>query len=379
MARRSVRAPDCSTWNSPNRTACCSSGLPSTSTSAASQNSSRYARCSRTSPSQPVKRAPDSAPATWSRTAASERRLDHPYPISFTTRSCSPGCSVQAIVRRAQSWLTATSVSVRPGASTMCPMPAPMRRPLARVRCSSTIERSSRSCATGWRGRSSTAATRGSRDSRGCCSFATSSDCRVIRAARSTGSTTYSMAAIARCENDTSRRERTRTRVCALDVRYGDLHDHHRRLDLRTGMLERTVDWTSTAQTRVRVRSRRLVSFSQRAIAAIEYVVEPVERAARITLQSELVANEQQPRLSRDPRVAAVLDRPLQPVAQDRDDLSIVLLHRTRASGLLMGAGMGHIVEAPGRTETEVAVSQDWARLTIACTLQPGEQLRVVK
>ena len=164
-----------------------------------------------------------------------------------------------------------------------------------------------------------------------------------------------------------------------LDVRYGDLHDHHRRLDLRTGMLERTVDWTSTAQTRVRVRSRRLVSFSQRAIAAIEYVVEPVERAARITLQSELVANEQQPRLSRDPRVAAVLDRPLQPVAQDRDDLSIVLLHRTRASGLLMGAGMGHIVEAPGRTETEVAVSQDWARLTIACTLQPGEQLRVVK
>jgi len=95
-----------------------------------------------------------------------------------------------------------------------------------------------------------------------------------------------------------------------FDVRYGDLHDHHRRLDLRTGLLERTVDWTSTAQTQVRVRSRRLVSFSQRAIAAVEYVVEPVERAARITLQSELVANEQQPRLSRDPRVATVLEHP---------------------------------------------------------------------
>lgn len=80
-----------------------------------------------------------------------------------------------------------------------------------------------------------------------------------------------------------------------LDVRYGDLHDHHRRLDLRSGMLERTVDWSSAAQTRVRVRSRRLVSFSQRAIAAIEYVVEPVGSAARITVQSELVANEQQP------------------------------------------------------------------------------------
>jgi alpha,alpha-trehalose phosphorylase len=164
-----------------------------------------------------------------------------------------------------------------------------------------------------------------------------------------------------------------------LDVRYGDLHDHHRRLDLRAGMLERTIDWTSTAQTRVRVRSRRLVSFSQRAIAAIEYVVEPVGRAARITLQSELVANEQQPGRSGDPRVAAVLERPLEAVTQDRDDLSIVLLHRTRESELLVGAGMAHIVEAPGRVESEVVVSEDRARLTLACTLQPGEQLRVVK
>ncbi|MGV8977802.1 MAG: glycoside hydrolase family 65 protein [Cellulomonas sp.] len=164
-----------------------------------------------------------------------------------------------------------------------------------------------------------------------------------------------------------------------FDVRYGNLHSHHRRLDLRTGMLERTVDWTSTAQQRVRVRSRRLVSFSQRAIAAIEYVVEPVGSATRITLQSELVANEEQPGLSGDPRVAAVLERPLEAVAQHRDDLSIVLLHRTRASDLLMGAGMGHEVEAPGHVVSEVVVSEDWARMTIACTLQPGERLRVVK
>ena len=164
-----------------------------------------------------------------------------------------------------------------------------------------------------------------------------------------------------------------------FDVRYGDLHEHHRRLDLRTGLLERAVEWTSPGQTRVRVRSRRLVSFSQRAVAAIEYVVEPVGRAARIILQSELVANEQQPSLSSDPRVAAVLENPLQAVAQDHDGHWVVLLHRTRASGLLVGAGMGHVLQAPGRTETEVAVREDWARLTVACTLQPGEQLRVVK
>jgi len=140
-----------------------------------------------------------------------------------------------------------------------------------------------------------------------------------------------------------------------FDVRYGDLHEHHRRLDLRTGMLEREVDWTSPGMTRVKVRSRRLVSFVHRSVAAIEYVVEPVAQAARIIVQSELVANERQPPLSADPRVAAVLQSPLEPVSQDSDGHSVVMLHRTRTSRLLMGAGMGHLLETPGRNAESVA------------------------
>jgi trehalose/maltose hydrolase-like predicted phosphorylase len=165
----------------------------------------------------------------------------------------------------------------------------------------------------------------------------------------------------------------------SFDVRYGDLHEHHRRLDLRSGLLERSVDWTSPGQSRVRIRTRRLVSFAQRSVAAIEYIVEPVDKVARIILQSELVANEKQPPASKDPRVAAALESPLIAAGQDHDDSSIVLLHRTRASDLLMGAGMSHIIQAPGREETDIAVREDWARLTIACTVEPGQRLRVVK
>ncbi|MDX6314676.1 MAG: alpha,alpha-trehalose phosphorylase, partial [Streptomyces sp.] len=61
-----------------------------------------------------------------------------------------------------------------------------------------------------------------------------------------------------------------------FDLRYGHLHSHERTLDFRTGLLHRTVDWTSPAGRRVRVRSTRLVSLTQRAIAAIRYEVEPV-------------------------------------------------------------------------------------------------------
>src|SRR6186997_1429512 len=74
-----------------------------------------------------------------------------------------------------------------------------------------------------------------------------------------------------------------------FDVRYGELHEHERVLDMRAGTLTRTVDWTSPAGRRVRVRSTRLVSFSQRAVAAIEYVVEPVDGPLRAIVQSELV------------------------------------------------------------------------------------------
>ena len=88
-----------------------------------------------------------------------------------------------------------------------------------------------------------------------------------------------------------------------FDVRYGTLHGHERMLDLREGVLRRTVDWTSPAGTRVRVTSTRLVSFTQRAVAAIEWTVEPVDAATTVVVQSELVANEPLPEAAaHDPR-----------------------------------------------------------------------------
>src|SRR6266487_1856697 len=62
-----------------------------------------------------------------------------------------------------------------------------------------------------------------------------------------------------------------------FDVRYGKIHDHERELDLRNGVLRRSVHWTSPAGHAVKVSSVRLVSFTQRAIAAISYEVEPLE------------------------------------------------------------------------------------------------------
>src|SRR5450631_3209193 len=90
-----------------------------------------------------------------------------------------------------------------------------------------------------------------------------------------------------------------------LDVRYGKVQAHERELDLRTGILHRSVVWTSPAGQAVKVSSLRMVSFTQRSIAMICYEVEPLEAAVRVVVQSELVANQALPAQSNDPRVGA--------------------------------------------------------------------------
>lgn len=164
-----------------------------------------------------------------------------------------------------------------------------------------------------------------------------------------------------------------------FNVGSGVLHSHERVLDLRAGMLRRNVDWESPAGRRVRITSRRLVSFTQRAVAAICYEVEAVDRQVRITVQSGLAANEEQAKVSDDPRVAAALKNPLIAVEQDREQHGAVLLHRTRSSGLLLAAGMDHVIDCPSGYQEETDVRPDWARTTVVTLLPPGGRLRIIK
>ncbi|MGV0853825.1 glycoside hydrolase family 65 protein [Mycolicibacterium phlei] len=164
-----------------------------------------------------------------------------------------------------------------------------------------------------------------------------------------------------------------------FDVRYGSLLDHERVLDFRAGTLKRTALWESPTGKRVKVVSTRLVSLTQRSVAAIEYIVEAQDQFVRVTVQSELVANEELPESARDPRVAAVLDRPLEPVQHEHSDRGAILLHRTRGSNLTMAAAMDHDVDVPGRVEVSTGSGDDWATTTIICGLRPGQRLRIVK
>ena len=161
------------------------------------------------------------------------------------------------------------------------------------------------------------------------------------------------------------------------------LERHERVLDLRAGVLRRDVRVVVAGGPRVRVSSTRLVSFTQRAVAAIRYEVEPLDEPHRRsscspswspTRQLPVVRGRSARR--RGARRAAALEfygrarRPGGARARDQAE-------RAARSA----AAMDHVRRRPRRAPTSsVEAYADVARLTVdRRRLEPGQPLRLVK
>ncbi len=164
-----------------------------------------------------------------------------------------------------------------------------------------------------------------------------------------------------------------------FDLRYGTLRQHERVLDLRAGVLRRTAEWLSPTGRAIRIASTRLVSFTQRAVVAIQYEVESLDGETPVVLQSELVANESLPTGEADPRAAAALASPLHAAFAGSDGHRALLVHTTKASRLTVGAAMDHVIDGPPDTKATVEHFEDVARLTVTANVRPGTPLRIVK
>ncbi|HEX4729833.1 MAG TPA: family 65 glycosyl hydrolase, partial [Solirubrobacterales bacterium] len=164
-----------------------------------------------------------------------------------------------------------------------------------------------------------------------------------------------------------------------FDIRYGELEEHERRLDFRSGILHRTALWRSPTGKTVRVTSERFVSFAQRSLMAIRYTVEPTGADTRVVVQSELVTNEPRPAMSNDPRAAAALEAPLEAEEFLGEDSRAVLVHSTKESRLRAGAAMGHEIDGPEDTKWQSEAWDDLGRLTVNATPGPGKPLTITK
>jgi alpha,alpha-trehalose phosphorylase len=121
----------------------------------------------------------------------------------------------------------------------------------------------------------------------------------------------------------------------ALDA--GRVLAYRRELDLRKGVLERTVEWAAPGGKRLRIASRRIVSFAHRQLAAIEYSVTPLDGAGVVEFVTTIDDEVSNLQSGSDPRVGSAVSGPslLLERREHRGSRSIVL-QRTRHSGFLL-------------------------------------------
>jgi alpha,alpha-trehalose phosphorylase len=154
-----------------------------------------------------------------------------------------------------------------------------------------------------------------------------------------------------------------------------------RRLNMRSGTLDREILWETPAGKQVRITSRRLVSFANRHVACIFYGVTLLNAAASLVISSEIAVNEPGDRINGDdPRqTRAFAGRLLHPRASYAKDRRIVLCHGTGKSRLSLTCAIDHILETGCAHAHKVSCSEDLGQIAFTIEARPECPIHLTK
>jgi alpha,alpha-trehalose phosphorylase len=156
---------------------------------------------------------------------------------------------------------------------------------------------------------------------------------------------------------------------------------YERRLNLKSGTLDREILWETPGGKQVSIRSRRLVSFTNRHVAAISYRVTLLNAAAPLVISSEMKANESGARVdANDPRQTRIFaGRVFHPRASYARDRRIVLCHATEKSGLTLTCATDHSIETSCPHASKVACTEDFGQVAFTVDARPDCPIDLTK
>ncbi len=169
-----------------------------------------------------------------------------------------------------------------------------------------------------------------------------------------------------------------------------DLESYDRTLDFRDGVLRRDIIWRTPAGKRVRVRSRRMVSFTQRHLAVMTFEVTMLDDEAPVVISSQTL-NRQDGRdeyhvkaaamgAGVDPRQAeAFAERVLEPQSHWCGDGRIILGYRCSNSRMTLAVGVDHLVETQNSYTEQLSADEDTGKMVYRVAARPGEPITVSK
>ena len=159
------------------------------------------------------------------------------------------------------------------------------------------------------------------------------------------------------------------------------LLSYDRRLNMKSGTLDREVLWETPAGKQVSITSRRLISFVNRHVAAISYRMILLNAQASVVISSEVATNEAGARSNEDdPRLArAFSGRVLHPRTSYSKDRRIVLCHATEKSGFTLTCAIDNALETSCPYSHEVAHTSDFGQVAFTVEAQPGRSIHLTK
>jgi alpha,alpha-trehalose phosphorylase len=156
---------------------------------------------------------------------------------------------------------------------------------------------------------------------------------------------------------------------------------YDRRLNMKSGTLDREILWETPAGKQVSITSRRLLSFANRHVAAISYCVTLLNAQAFVVISSEMAANEASAGDSGDdPRLARGFPgRVLHPRASYSKDRRIVLCHATQKSRFTLACATDNALETSCPHSYKVAHTTDFGQVAFTIDAQPGRPIELTK
>lgn len=165
-----------------------------------------------------------------------------------------------------------------------------------------------------------------------------------------------------------------------LELSSANLLNYDRRLNMKSATLDREILWETPSGKQVLIKSKRLVSFSHRHLAAISYEVTLLNSEAPIVLSSEMLYLHNHQKGKGDPRQAkGLLDRTLHPRKQVLQDRRITLCHGTKNSNMTLACGMDHDLVTDCAYTYENKCYEDFGAVVFSIEAKPGMTIRLFK
>jgi alpha,alpha-trehalose phosphorylase len=165
-----------------------------------------------------------------------------------------------------------------------------------------------------------------------------------------------------------------------FDLARATLLSYDRNLDTRTGILSRDVTWEMGSGKRIRILTRRMVSFEHKHIAAISYEITLLNADAPVVISSELVYQTETQPVEGDPRGSRVFaHRALLPKGFQVSDAKTVLTSMTRNSKMSLACGADHLIESDGSYDVKNLSLEERGRVVISFNGVAGQTLRLTK